>query len=259
MRPRLLISVRDAGEADSAIVGGADLVDLKEPAAGALGAVDFRSAREIVAMIGGRRASSATVGDLPADATIIAEAAKRMSSSGVDFVKIGLRRSPEADVCAVIRELAPVARDTALIAVLFADALPAGDPIAAASAARFAGVMLDTANKQGGRLLDYVGVPQLRAFVASARAQGLICGLAGSLRHTDIAELAGLGPDYLGFRGAACIKNLRGAALDLAKVALLRTTLDDVPPSLTNVARNKRSVFRKSAPTEHHVHPTKSG
>ena len=39
-RPLLLASVRSAGEAQVAVAGGADLIDAKEPARGALGAVD---------------------------------------------------------------------------------------------------------------------------------------------------------------------------------------------------------------------------
>src|SRR5690554_1200212 len=35
--PRLLVSVRSPEEAEAALVGGADLIDVKEPAAGSLG------------------------------------------------------------------------------------------------------------------------------------------------------------------------------------------------------------------------------
>ena len=227
MNPRLLISVRDMNEASVALEAGADLIDLKEPDAGALGAVDLRSACGIVAMIAGRRPTSATVGDLPADASILGDAARRTASSGVDFVKIGILPSLRGDDCEVIRALAPVAREIPLIAVIFADALPLGDPIAAASTAGFAGVMVDTADKRGGGLLDYLSVSRLRDFVSSAKNNRLMCGIAGSLRHTDITHLAELGPDYLGFRGAGCLQNRRGAELDAGRVARLRTMLDD--------------------------------
>lgn len=226
MTTRLLISVRDIDEARIALEAGADLIDLKEPDAGALGAVDVRSARDVVSMIAGRRTTSATVGDLPADASVLADAARRTASSGVDFVKIGFIPSPGADVCGVIRALAPVARDLALIAVIFADDLPAGDPVAAAATAGFAGVMLDTADKHGGRLLDHLSVARLRDFVVSAKSFRLMTGLAGSLRREDIAQLAELAPDYLGFRGAACIQNRRGDQLEAERVALLRQALD---------------------------------
>lgn len=224
---RLLISVRNANEARIALAAGADLIDLKEPDGGALGAVDPVLAREIVAAIGRRRTTSATVGDLPADAPVLGDAARRTASSGVDLVKIGFFSSSADDVCGVIRALAPVAREVGLIAVLFVDAFPADDPVVAAAAAGFAGVMLDTADKRGGRLTDYLKMSELRDFVASANKNSLICGLAGSLRGSDIAQLAGLAPDYLGFRGAGCVRHFRGGQLDGGRVALLRKTLDD--------------------------------
>jgi dihydroneopterin aldolase len=224
---RLLISVRDSNEARIALESGADIIDLKEPDAGALGAVDLRSAREIVGVIAGRGTTSATVGDLPADASVLEDAVRRTVSSGVDFVKIGFIPSPGTDICGVIHALAPVAREFALIAVIFADDLPPGDPIAAAATAGFAGVMLDTADKRGGRLLDHMSVARLRDFVGSAKRSKLMTGLAGSLRREDIAQLAELSPDYLGFRGAACIQNRRGAELEAGRVASLRKTLGD--------------------------------
>lgn len=237
MTPRLLISVRDVNEACMALAAGADLIDLKEPDAGALGAVDSLLARDIVKAIAGRRATSATVGDLPADAANLTHAARRTASAGVDYVKIGFLPSPGADVCGVIGALAPVAAQVPLIAVLFADAMPEGDPVTAASAAGFAGVMLDTANKRRGRLLDYAGGFSLGEFVSSAKRRGLICGLAGSLRRQDISQLAMLGPDYLGFRGAACVDDCRGGGLDAGRVALLRQSLDDAAerPTLVDV------------------------
>lgn len=51
-------------------------------------------------------------------------------------------------------------------------------------------------------------------------------GLAGSLRIEDIATLADLGPDYLGFRGAACDGHDRGVELRAERVRALRTALD---------------------------------
>lgn len=36
---RLLVSVRDAGEARAALAGGAEIVDAKDPARGSIGAV----------------------------------------------------------------------------------------------------------------------------------------------------------------------------------------------------------------------------
>ncbi|MES1213307.1 MAG: (5-formylfuran-3-yl)methyl phosphate synthase, partial [Singulisphaera sp.] len=51
MRTGLLVSVRDANEARDALLGGADLIDLKEPTRGSLGRVDSAMIGEVVAQV----------------------------------------------------------------------------------------------------------------------------------------------------------------------------------------------------------------
>ena len=55
-RVRLLISVRDAAEARSAIAGGTDVIDVKEPSRGPLGRADDRVVREVVDTVRAARA-----------------------------------------------------------------------------------------------------------------------------------------------------------------------------------------------------------
>jgi uncharacterized protein (UPF0264 family) len=222
---RLLISVRNPAEARIAFEEGADLIDLKEPDAGALGAVSLETARLVVAAVAQRRATSATVGDLPLDARILGPAIQAMSATGVDFVKMGVW--PESgNLVRAFQDLAPVALRTPLIAVLFADlGVPVG-AIDVVADAGFKGIMLDTANKGRGRLRDNISRQELGEFVRRARCRRLMIGLAGSLRIEDSATLADLGPDYLGFRGAACDGHDRGAELKAERVRALRTALD---------------------------------
>lgn len=210
---RLLASVRDAREAGIALDGGADLIDLKEPACGALGALPLALVREIVAAIDGARPVSATIGDLPMKAALLAHAVREMSATGVDFVKIGFFPG-EMHPC--IRALAPLARETALIAVLFADCDPDLALLGELAAAGFRGAMLDTTDKRGGGLRSRMDDGQLRGFVAAARSRGLLVGLAGSLGAEDIPPLLALAPDYLGFRGALCGSSGRSGALEAA-------------------------------------------
>ena len=100
-----------------------------------------------------------------------------------------------------------------LILVLFADALPGFDAVAAASDMGAAGIMLDTADKHAGSLLTHLDASGIDGFVAHAKAQGLMAGLAGSLKAADVPELLTLSPDLLGFRGALC-RGRRSASLD---------------------------------------------
>jgi uncharacterized protein (UPF0264 family) len=52
-------------------------------------------------------------------------------------------------------------------------------------------------------------------------------GLAGSLRIGDIAPLAALGPDLLGFRGALCQPGGRAAQISTERVRAVRAALDE--------------------------------
>lgn len=223
---RLLISVRNPAEARIALEEGADLIDLKEPGAGALGAVSHETARLVVAAVADRCATSATVGDLSLDAMILGPAIRTMAATGADFVKMGVW--PESGkLVRTFQGLAPVALEAPLIAVFFADlGIPDG-AIDMAADAGFKGIMLDTANKARGRLRDNVSLQELDAFVRRARCRRIMVGLAGSLRIEDIATLADLGPDYLGFRGAACDGHARVAELSAERVRALRGTLDE--------------------------------
>lgn len=206
----MLASVRTIEEALLALEGGADIIDLKDPARGALGALDEATARSIVSTLGGRIRVSATIGDFPSmiPAELLA-AAERTASIGVDFVKAGF--FPSATQAACVRILAPLARRAALVAVLFADCAPDLKLIRTLAECGFAGVMLDTADKRAGSLLRHLDCDCLAGFVGQARAHGLFTGLAGSLRLEDLPALLPVGADYLGFRGALCGGDRSGA------------------------------------------------
>src|SRR4051812_30438336 len=64
MAPGLLVSVRSAAEAEAALAGGADLIDVKEPARGPLGRADDAVIDAVVASVAGRRPVSAALGEL---------------------------------------------------------------------------------------------------------------------------------------------------------------------------------------------------
>lgn len=222
--PRLLASVATLAEAELALAAGADLIDLKDPTAGALGSWPLAGLDAAVALVAGRRTVSATVGDLPPDATRLAVAARTTAATGVDIVKLGF--FPGADHRILAQDLAPVARaGIRLVAVLMADRAPDLTLARSLAEAGFLGMMLDTADKASGGLLRHQAVHDLARFVADGQAHGLRVGLAGSLRLDDVAVLTPLGPDFLGFRGALCHAG-RGSAMDGQRLGELRRALD---------------------------------
>ncbi|MCS0494134.1 (5-formylfuran-3-yl)methyl phosphate synthase [Ancylobacter sp. MQZ15Z-1] len=230
--PGLLASVADLHEMELARVGGADIVDLKQPAFGALGAWSSEALTAAVMLWnawdeqqapGARRPMlSATAGDQPMVPALLRAAAERVAGTGVPIVKVGLFASKHTNEC--IEALAPLAGRCWVIGVLFADQEPDFGTLAALSRAGFTGVMIDTADKASGRLTDHLDALTLGQFIAEARRHGLMTGLAGSLIAEDIGVLTAAGPDYLGFRGALC-EGGRTGRLDPARLADLRARL----------------------------------
>ena len=223
-----LASVMSVAEADVVLAGGADVIDLKDPRRGALGALAPDVIADIVDRVDGRRLVSATVGDLPTDPSPLVDAVARTEALGVDVVKVGV--FPGGAVRTCLSALgAKAAGGTRLVAVLFADQRPDFTLVDEAARQGFFGVMLDTAGKEGGGLREHLTERQLAGFVAQSRAHGLVAGLAGSLNLGDVLPLLPLAPDYLGFRSALTAGS-RQSNLDAAAVAALRRAIPEAGP-----------------------------
>src|SRR4051812_39902678 len=80
--PGLLVSVRSPQEALAALAGGADIIDVKEPANGSLGRAEDDVIRAVVDVVAGRRPVSAAMGELVEESAC--------SIAGLNFLKWGL-------------------------------------------------------------------------------------------------------------------------------------------------------------------------
>lgn len=220
---KMLASVTSVEEALIALHADVDILDLKNPSLGALGALHHALIEDIVKVIDGRRIMSATIGDLPMDADLIVEATEAMLATGVDIVKIGFFGNTLHTDC--LDALRSIAAQHKLIAVMFADDNPDFDLLPSIAKAGFYGVMLDTAHKNGSHLLEYITTQQLSVFVAKAKALGLEVGLAGSIQPYHIEKLLSIEPSYLGFRGALCEHSQRTAALVAEKIQDIKKML----------------------------------
>ena len=235
---RLLVSVRSAAEAVAASEGGADVIDAKEPEAGALGAVRPEVLREIRAAVGHRHLVTAALGDAD-DAGAVEDLGRVYAASGAGLVKVGFAGS--ADVAHVERLITACVRGalrgsehgnatSGVIAVVYADAHPGTridvmtlPAIAARAGAR--GVLVDTADKHGPGLRALLSVADLSAWVARAHDHGLLAAVAGKLSIADLGVARDAGADVAGVRGAACIGGRSGrVSADL--VRNLRVSLE---------------------------------
>jgi (5-formylfuran-3-yl)methyl phosphate synthase len=221
---KILVSVRSVAEARIVADGGVDFIDLKEPGAGALGALAIPTVAAIVAaMRGSGLPVSATIGDLPMTAlAAILERVAAVGDCGVDYVKVGIEREDAART--VVDALAACGRP--IVPVFIADRGFDDDLVAHAAGLGFPALMADTADKLTGSLFERMPRDVLERFVRRARSGGALVGLAGALRLADEPRLRALAPDFAGFRSAVCVGDRR-AALDAgllrALVRRLRT------------------------------------
>jgi uncharacterized protein (UPF0264 family) len=222
---KLLISPVSLDEARAAFEGGADILDIKNPAEGSLGASfpwvirsvadAFRDKPVIV---------SATLGDLPHKPGTAALAASGAIQAGARYVKAGLHgtrdeREALAVMSAVVRACRESGKGVTAVAAGYADfrRFDGLDPLTIVKVARDSGAdlaMLDTAIKDGTGLFDALSPEGLADFVAAARSAGLQAALAGSIKGDDLPRLARLGADVVGVRGAVCRGQDRLARID---------------------------------------------
>jgi uncharacterized protein (UPF0264 family) len=147
-----------------------------------------------------------------------------VAACGVDLVKVGIPRDARAP--GALRAL--VQCDAAIVPVFIADAGLEPAHLRLACQLAFAGLMVDTFDKAAGSLFDVMDEPALADFLAQVRAAGMLAGLAGALRLSDLPRVQALAPDFAGFRSAVCVGD-RGGALNPARLHALVQALQDVP------------------------------
>jgi (5-formylfuran-3-yl)methyl phosphate synthase len=222
---RLLVSVVSAEEARRALAGGADIIDVKDPGEGALGAPSPRVLSEVVSVVGPATPVSAAIGDLPNLPHTAALAAAGAAQSGAGYVKVGVRGVRDLDgAVALLSAVADaVGPQTKVIAAAYADA-GALTPRALAPAwlpdlvqrTGIAGALVDTFVKDGRGLYAWLSEPELTELIARTHQAGASFAIAGQLR---LGELHRVLADVVGLRSAVCRGGDRAAQLDTALVA----------------------------------------
>jgi (5-formylfuran-3-yl)methyl phosphate synthase len=230
---RLLVSVVDAAEARAAAAAGADIVDVKNPDEGSLGAPSPATIEAVRAAVPARLPVSAAIGDMPNLPGTAALAALGAARSGAAFVKVGLwGAASEAEAIALLRAVRDAIAgvpSAVVVAGAYADARRvAHAPLApellpgVAHAAGVGVCLLDTAIKDGRGLLEWLTPDALGSLVAEAHGFGLQVALAGALRAKDLPVVRAAGADIAGVRSAACGDDRRSGPLEAARVRALR-------------------------------------
>jgi uncharacterized protein (UPF0264 family) len=232
---RLLVSVTDAQEARVAVEAGVDIVDVKNPAEGSLGAPIPGVIERVREVVPSERPVSAAIGDMPDLPGTAALAALGAARAGAGYVKVGLLGPSTTDAAVALLRAVREATDggAAVIAAAYADAervpagpLPAAAVVEAARRAEVAGCLLDTAVKDGRGLFQWLTLEALETLVAEGRAAGLEMALAGALRAEELRLVRATGADIAGVRAAACRDGRRTAPLDPERIGRLRAECD---------------------------------
>lgn len=226
--PGLLVSVRNVAEAVVAAELGVDIVDIKNPQRGALGAADPEVWRAVAEAVDPAIRLSAALGE-----ALEADHADQVPA------RFGFAKAGPAD-CSTIAELtghwqrirSQLAAPVQLVAVAYADYQQANCPppeaiLQAAQASDIRWWLIDTFVKDGRSTLDHLEAERLRELDATARRMGIGWVLAGSLRLENAPVERGYCPHFVGLRGDVCEQG-RNGTLAASRVQLWQQYLREL-------------------------------
>lgn len=207
----LLVSVRDRDEALAAYRGGADLIDIKEPSSGSLGAASPAVLREILDVVPTPMPLSVALGEL-IDKEFSGRLAALAAFGRFQYAKVGLAQCLSLagwqSRWTEFRRGLPAT--TWPVAVAYADwkIARSPDPFAVLQFAideRCRAILVDTFDKSSGTLLDYLSPDELTRFNQIARDNRLTSVIGGSLNRETIPLINISKPAYIAVRGAVCL------------------------------------------------------
>ncbi|MBI4666571.1 MAG: hypothetical protein HY751_09205 [Nitrospinae bacterium] len=234
-RLKILFSVIAPEEVPD-IIPASDVIDLKDPSKGPLGAPDtalVKLTKETLISSGhGHKTISASLGDALTRHGDYHKLGRQMAEAGADIVKIALSAlAPEDALFALTLLRQSLPRRTALVAAVYADARMPGAVTpellpGIAQSALAQGILLDTMVKDGRTIFDHIPAPLLASISRDAKNRGLFVALAGSLGIGDVEQAISAGADYVGFRSAIVKNGGRGSVgVDGAKAMSIRRKL----------------------------------
>lgn len=225
----LLVSVRSADEVAAALAGGADLIDVKEPAKGSLGPAEAEVVAAVIDAVKGKVPVSAALGEWSPNA--LTEAHWHMELK-LNYVKWGLANYAPTpgwgeDLLDTRREL-PVGME--MVAVAYADwerakSVPPAELAKFAKRFRFKAFLLDTCVKDSKTLLDFMKPDEIQELVESLQRVYTTVAIGGSLRPEHLKPLKNVTPDFYAVRSSACAAGKREGVIDEARVKKWKDTI----------------------------------
>ncbi len=214
---KVLVSPKDVEEAKAVISGNADIVDVKNPKEGSLGA-NFpwviRSIKKLVDEKGNGMEMSAAIGDFDYKPGTASLAALGAAASGAEYIKIGLHKIKTKEeaidlLTGAVKAVKGFDPAKKLVSAFYADykRINSISPFEIAEIGKEVDIdvaMIDTGIKDGRSTLEFLSEDELKSFVADSKSLGLVTALAGALKFEDIPVIKAIKPDILGVRGMVC-------------------------------------------------------
>jgi uncharacterized protein (UPF0264 family) len=210
---KLLVSPVNVEEAKVCKLGGADIIDVKNPKEGSLGA-NFPWMIKAVKKVAGNTPVSATIGDFNYKPGTASLAALGAAVSGAEYVKVGLydiqTREQALDMLKnIVRSVKDYDENKKVVASGYADferikSMPISELPSIGAEAGVDVVMMDTGIKDGRSTFEFLNENELTEFVNNARDHGLETAIAGTIKFEDIPSLKRIAPDIIGVRGCVC-------------------------------------------------------
>lgn len=226
---KLLVSVRSTSEAEIALEAGVDILDLKEPARGALGRPTHELLSKVVQLVNNQIPISVALGEWFQMQQVILP-------PGIMWAKIGLSglRNEFDHYYAHLRwlHLQKSMSPVRLIGVVYADRLRVSGAgfetvlewveCTAGMNRHLTGILIDTAVKDRKGLLNWLSLRKLQQYRKQCQRRGFFLALAGSLRVEDVKMLhREVQPDIIALRGAVCAGGVRTSSVQADRVRFL--------------------------------------
>ena len=242
-RTLLLVSVRCADEVATAVDGGAEIIDVKEPSHGSLGMATLETLAACAVVVPEHLLWTVAGGELVEHKLVEHNESGSAAGQGVaeqgvagslhslerlpDAIKFGLSQcegTPWEHVFQNVAEQLP--QCVQAIPVAYADRQAANSPgvdtvLETAARHGWETVLVDTFDKlQSGSLLNLVAVETIQQWVAQARDLGVRIVLAGRLSLQDVPVVAGCEPMAVAVRSAVCVGG-RNGRVDIGLVRMV--------------------------------------
>jgi (5-formylfuran-3-yl)methyl phosphate synthase len=236
LTPQLLVSIRHLSELAAAVQGGANIIDVKEPANGPLGMADPATIAAIAKQLSAQSPKtplSVALGELT---EWFDRPTRPALPATVRWAKLGFAgcrtiTNWEARWTRLRQEF-DTARGTPLewVAVAYADHRNADAPkpmdvLMAAVEQGCSAFLLDTFDKADTALLDWMSPYELPSLLRLADELQMPVALAGRIEQADLEWVCDLQPAIVGVRSAVCLDSNRQRSVNAVRVAEFKQAL----------------------------------